>query len=108
MVLLSSDWATVWTMAGMGVGVVFVILVLLVLVLQVFSAVATKATLGTHHAAAPVAKPASEAGDDEKAAIATALYLYFNNTHDEESGVLTIHVEDHPAWHAELNPNNPF
>ena len=36
-------------------------------------------------------------------AIATALYLHMENAHDEESGVLTIHMDEHPAWHAELN-----
>ena len=39
------------------------------------------------------------------AAIATTLYLYMNNAHDEESGVLTIHMDEHTLWHAELNPD---
>lgn len=31
-----------------------------------------------------------EAGDDDKAAIAAALYLYFNEMHDEESDIITV------------------
>lgn len=95
-------------MTGVGVGVVFCILVLLVLVLQIFSAVAEKGsavpakkTMAPRKAAeAPLAEDAS---DRQAVAIATALYLHMENAHDEESGVLTIHMDEHPAWHAELN-----
>ena len=49
-----------------------------------------------HEAAAQVAQA-------DEAAVATAVYLYLNGRHDEESGVLTIHVNDHSLWHEELN-----
>ena len=45
----------------------------------------------------------TSASDLDKVALATAVYLYMSNQHDEESGVLTIHHTDHTAWHAELN-----
>ena len=32
-----------------------------------------------------------------------AVYLYMNGRHDDESGVLTIHVNEHSLWHEELN-----
>ena len=114
MTLLSTNWAQAWMMAGISVGVVFTILILLVGVLYVFSAVAK----GTQAKAAVVAKPKvltgaeyikskqadiASASDVERAAIATAVYLYMGNQHDEESGILTIHHTDHTAWHAELN-----
>ena len=95
-------------------GVVFAILVLLVLVLYVFSFVAA----GKSAKAAETAKPKvltgaeyvkskqadiASASDLDKVALATAVYLYMGNQHDEESGILTIHHTDHTAWHAELN-----
>lgn len=46
-------------------------------------------------------------------AIATALYLYFNELHDKESNVLTMHrMEKHYSpWSSKIyniNKNNPF
>jgi len=43
------------------------------------------------------------AENTRNAAIATAVYLYMQGRHDEESGIITIHHSDHPLWHAELN-----
>jgi len=113
--LLSVNWGDVWAMAGMGFGVVFCVLLLLVVVMfllgytvqkvegagakkQASSAVAKAAD-------APVAPAATveTASDADKAAIATALYLYFHNVHDEESHVITIQHNEHSAWHHELN-----
>lgn len=79
-------------MAGMSVGVVFLILVLLVLVLQVFSMVAARSPQTEHEDVAA-----------DEAAVATAVYLYLSSHHDEESGLLTIHVNEHSGWHEELN-----
>ena len=103
-----------WSIAGISVGVVFTILVLLVLVLTIFSYVAAGKTAKAAEAAKPKvltgaeyikSKQASiaDASDLDKVAIATAIYLYSANQHDEESGILTIHHTDHTAWHAELN-----
>ena len=106
--IVATDWASAWLMTGMGFGVVFCILVLLVLVLQVFSVVAAKGNatpvkkVVAPQPAAPQA-PVEDASDRRAVAIATALYLYMDNVHDEESGVLTIHLDEHPAWHAQLN-----
>ena len=112
--ILSTDWGLAWGMAGISVGVVFAILILLVGVLYVFHFVAA----GNEAKAAEAAKPKvltgaeyikskqadiASASDLDKVALATAVYLYMSNQHDEESGVLTIHHTDHTAWHAELN-----
>ena len=111
---LSTNWAVAWSIAGISVGVVFAILLLLVCVLYIFSFVAA----GKSAKAAEAAKPKvltgadyvkskqadiTSASDLDKVALATAVYLYMSNQHDEESGVLTIHHTDHTAWHAELN-----
>lgn len=117
--LLSVNWGDVWAMAGIGFGVVFIVLLLLVFVMfllgytvqklekpgtkKVTVAPATVAA-STPAPAATKAVPASEASDADKAAIAMALYLhFFNNVHDEESHVITIHHNEHSAWHHELN-----
>lgn len=95
-------------LAGISIGVVFAILIVLVFVLNIFGWVAKRAVTK----AAPAAKPAvkqtetvsiADANDIDKVAIATALYLYMNDMHDEESGLLTIAHNDLTAWHAELN-----
>ena len=79
--ILATDWTAAWLMTGVGVGVVFAILIILVLVLQIFDAVVGSSGV----------KPLA------------AVYLYFNNIHDEESGKLTIHLNEHTGWHAVLN-----
>lgn len=114
MTILSTDWGLAWGMAGISVGVVFTILVLLVCVLYIFSALAKGSVAKVETVAKPKVLTGAEyvkskqadiasASEAEQAAIATAVYLYMGNQHDEESGILTIHHTDHPAWHAELN-----
>jgi len=114
MTLLSTDWGLAWGMAGISVCVVFSILVLLVLVLYVFSYVTAGTAAKTAEASKPKVLTGAEyvkskqasiasASDLDKVALATAVYLYTANQHDEESGILTIHHDEHTAWHAELN-----
>lgn len=104
--LLTVNWSEAWLMTGMGVGVVFSILIILVLVLQVFSYVAQKSTKDSGVKAGiaelPAAKSLAEASELDKAAVATALYLYEKSKGDQESGVLTI-KKTPSAWHAVLN-----
>lgn len=106
MTILTINWSTVWLMTGLGIGTVFCILILLVLVLQIFTAVAPKTTSKIKAGAVAVKEKIAEdeiAQNSEHAAVATAVYLYLQSQHDEESGTLTIHHTDHPAWHSELN-----
>ena len=49
-------------------------------------------------------KHADAADGDDLVVVATALYLYLNSAHDEESGVLTIKNSQPSNWHAVLNP----
>lgn len=107
MILLTTDWGQAWTMAGISVAVVFIILVLLVAVLYVFSLVAKgdakkpAAAVAVAPAAAP--KFSKKVSKADEAAVAMVVYLYMNGRHDEESGVLTINVNEHSLWHEELN-----
>ena len=106
---LATSWSDVWSMTGMGIGIVFVILILLVLVLQVFTLVAVKkggaGTPAAHHSASPKAAEAPAKapfhGEDEEiaAAVAASLYLFSEEAHDVESGVITIVHNDHSTWH---------
>lgn len=115
MFTLLTDWGLAWGMAGISVGVVFSILILLVIVLYIFNFVAknqtakaensskvTKVLTGAEYVKSKQAAIAN-ASELDQVAIATAVYLYMANQHDEESGRLTIHHTDHSAWHAELN-----
>ena len=105
-------WADALARTGMGFGVVFSVLLILVFVLVafgLFSRISGKkqaqAPQPAPLKAAPQAvAPAATASDADKAAIATALYLYFQNVHDEESNVITIQHNANSAWHRELNP----
>lgn len=107
MVFLSIT-STTWLMTAIGIGVVFAILVVLVLVLQVFTMVAKKTTAKVVDVKNDIndkkqAKAFEQASEMDKAAVAVALYLYYNDAHDHESGVLT---RTHKAsnWSGGLNP----
>jgi len=108
--VLATTWSDMWAMTGIGFGTVFAILLLLVLILGIFNIVAKKkpsATPAPAVEAKPAAKPAAlaapaaKAADDDIVAVATALCLYFQEVHDEESYVLTIRHHKHTAWHPE-------
>ena len=106
MILLETNWSTVWLMTGLGLGTVFVILIVLFCVLSVFSSVTRKTrdkVMTGVEAVKNVVEKEDIAENTRNAAIATAVYLYMQGRHDEESGIITIHHPDHPLWHAELN-----
>lgn len=99
--------STAWYMAGISVCVVFAILVVLVCVLVVFGRVSKSTKAAKPGIKAPALAPgkhADAADGDDLVVVATALYLYFNSAHDEESGVLTIKNTQPSNWHAVLNP----
>lgn len=101
----NATWSDMWAMTGIGFGTVFTILLLLVLILGIFNLIAKGSKKSTAVKALPKAAPAiaakSNADDDDLAAVATALYLFYQEVHDEESFVLTIHHHEHNAWRPE-------
>lgn len=97
MIPLQVNWADVWAMTGIGIGIVFVILILLVYILQIFSKVANQSKTEVP-VQAPQTKAEKSEEDLDKIAIATALYLYSEESHDIESGILTIQHHDGNAW----------
>ena len=92
-------------MTGLGIGTVFVLLVLLFVILSVFSKV-TRKTRDKVKAGVVAVKEVVEkdeiAENTRNAAIATAVYLYMQGRHDEESQRLTI-KHTNTGWHAVLN-----
>jgi len=103
-----------WYLAGISIVAVYCILEILVLILNAFSYITRKLSNGSHrngsrrkankHSLAPGMHTDEVETEEELAVIATAIYLYFNSKHDEESGVLTIDNSQPSNWHAVLNP----
>lgn len=108
MTLLSANWGEAWMMAGTSVLVVFTILLLVILVLFIFNVVAKKTAATAKDVKNTIqtnkqVKAFEDASEEDKAAVAVALYLYYNDDHDKESGILTINQAP-SAWGKVLNP----
>ena len=94
MMILATNWGNAALMALVSIMLVFVVLVLLIGVLKLFGAIFAKKETATTAAAAS----SDEITDEEVAAIAVAVNLFFNR-HDEESDVLTFRQNhDVSAW----------
>lgn len=108
MQLLSITDPQIWLLAGISILVVFAILLILVAILGIFTAVAKTTSAKAKAVKTTVAtkkqeKTFEKASEEDKAAVAMALYLYFEEKNNRESRVLTI-VPTSSAWGAQLNP----
>ena len=94
MMILATNWGNAGLMALVSIMLVFVVLILLICVLKLFGVIfAEKKKV----AASPVAS-FDAISDEEVAAIAMAVNLFFNR-HDEESDILTFRQNhDVSAW----------
>jgi uncharacterized membrane protein len=94
MMILATNWGNAGLMALVSIMLVFVVLVLLIFILKLFGVIfAEKKKV----AASPVAS-SDVISDEEVAAIAMAVNLFFNR-HDEESDILTFRQNhDVSAW----------
>ena len=96
MMILATNWANAGTMALVSILLVFAVLVLLIYVLKLFGVIfaeKSKPVVQTITAAS-----SDDITDEEVAAIAMAVNLFFNR-HDEESDVLTFRQNhDVSAW----------
>jgi hypothetical protein len=96
MMILATNWANAGTMALVSILLVFTMLVLLIFVLKLFGVIfaeKSKPVVPTTAAAS-----SDDITDEEVAAIAMAVNLFFNR-HDEESDVLTFRQNhDVSAW----------
>ena len=95
MMMLAVNWGNAAVVALFSIVLVFIVLVLLIFILKLFGMVfAEKKT----NAPAAVAVASDGITDEEVAAIAMAVNLFFNR-HDEESDVLTFRQNhDVSAW----------
>ena len=88
-----------WLLAGISMLVVFSILDIFSLVSKKQTSIKTKTVKGSPEQS----KGLEKANEEDKAAVATALYLYFEEINNSESRVLTISPYN-SAWGAQLNP----
>lgn len=96
MMILATNWANAALMALVSIMLVFVMLVLLIFVLKLFGVIFREKQSVVQQPAAAVASDGIT--DEEVAAIAMAVNLFFNR-HDEESDVLTFRQNhDVSAW----------
>lgn len=96
MMILATNWVNASLIALVSIMLVFVVLVLLIYVLKLFGVIFREKVSVV---ASPAAAGASDGiTDEEVAAIAMAVNLFFNR-HDEESDVLTFRQNhDVSAW----------
>ena len=95
MMILATNWGNAGLMALVSIVLVFVVLVLLIGVLKLFGVIFAEKKSAATSAAATSSDAIS---DEEVAAIAVAVNLFFNR-HDEESDVLTFRQNhDVSAW----------
>ena len=95
MMILATNWVNAALMALVSIMLVFIMLVLLIFILKLFGVVFKERKSA---ATVPAATSSDEITDEEVAAIAMAVNLFFNR-HDEESDVLTFRQNhDVSAW----------
>ena len=96
MLLAATNWGNAGLMALVSIMLVFTVLVLLIFVLKLFGVNFSEKV--KKNAAVPVSTSSDGITDEEVAAIAMAVNLFFNR-HDEESDVLTFRQNhDVSAW----------
>lgn len=99
--------SSTWLMSLIGVGIVFLILFLLVVILQLFNHLFNTDSSKSDKFVSELKNNVHDEKQEnvselDKAAVATAVYLFYNELHDNESNVLT--VKQTPShWHAVLN-----
>ena len=95
--ILATNWANAGTMALVSILLVFVVLILLICVLKLFGVIFNQKK-SDKTVSSPVGASSGDISDEEVAAIAMAVNLFFNR-HDEESDVLTFRQNhDVSAW----------
>ena len=108
---LAINWSHVWMVTGLGFCMVILLLVVLIFILKLLGAVVSNAVKAPK-AAEPkaVSAPAAQAApasvktqaDDDLAAIAMALHLYFNGVHDVEPTEIHIKRVERSGWNSKL------
>ena len=107
--ILAINWPHVWMVTGVGFCMVIALLVVLIFILKLLGSVISGAVKAPKadapKAAAPAAAPAAtvvSSADDDQAAIAMALHLYFNGVHDVEPTEIHIKRVERSGWNSKL------
>ncbi len=107
--ILAINWPHVWMVTGVGFCMVIALLVVLIFILKLLGSVISGAVKAPKASApkaeAPVAAPAAtvaSSADDDLAAIAMALHLYFNGVHDVEPTEIHIKRVERSGWNSKL------
>ena len=124
--ILAINWPHVWMVTGVGFCMVIALLVVLIFILKLLGSVISGAVKAPKadvpkaaalaaalagcgsQAAAPAADAAAPAAtvvssaDDDLAAIAMALHLYFNGVHDVEPTEIHIKRVERSGWNSKL------
>ena len=103
-------WSHVWMVTGLGFLMVISLLVVLIFILKLLGAVISGAVKGSSKPSAPKTAPAATAtaakassgADNDLAAIAMALHLYFNGVHDVEPTEIHIKRTERSGWASKL------
>lgn len=92
MELLAINWTNTMIIVGLGFGIVFVILTFLVIILNIWQKISNKSVKTPKIVAHEKVELLNQAGSNNNifVAIASTLYLYFEDAHDIESGIITI------------------
>ena len=97
MMILATNWINASLIALVSIMLVFTVLVLLIFILKLFGVIFREKKAAVVMSA-PAGASSDEITDEEVAAIAMAVNLFFNR-HDEESDVLTFRQNhDVSAW----------
>jgi len=106
MELLAVNWRHAFLFSGFCMLVVFAVLTILVIILSYFGKIMSAHNTKKQAArAAKVAASRTTLSEQENAALATAMYLYFNNNHDKETYRITIKDVQSP-WNAKFHGIN--
>ena len=105
------NWSHVWMVTGLGFCMVIMLLVVLIFILKLLGSVVSNAVKAPGaakpkaiSAPAPQAAPAAvqASADNDLAAIAMALHLYFNGVHDVEPTEIHIKRVERSGWNSKL------
>ncbi|MDR0798753.1 MAG: OadG family protein [Dysgonamonadaceae bacterium] len=106
MALLAINWSNALIITGLGLLIVFAVLILLVGILKLFSIIFREKEQKPENPASTRQNVSNreELSEEERAAVALAIYLYQADVHDQESCLLTIRHKPYSSWNMKF-PN---
>lgn len=112
MTILSINWGNALIVTLLGFAIVFLVLVLLIFIIGLFGKIMAPKAKMTKPTMAESADSTTQERTEtrehipalDSAAIATAIHLYFDDPHDEESGVVTIKTVErrYSPWNSKI------